>query len=284
LIKWKNHQTENVEVNLLLSALKERYGYDFTGYARTSLKRRLLALISYFDVEHLTDLISVVLYDEAVARVVINKITVPTSEFFRDAQVWQTVRETVLPQLDSFPRINIWQAGCGRGEETYTLAILLHEAGLLKKTRIYATDINPDFLEEARQGRWPIRHLVEWRENYLKAGGCADFDQYFVQQETEVAIRDEWKQSIQFMQHNLVADDVFKEVQWVVCRNVLIYFSEPLQDRVLQLLSNSLERGGFLLQGRSESILDLPLKFPELKLLAGEGHLYRKAIRATDHA
>lgn len=283
LLKWKNHRIEEVEVNLMLSALKERYGYDFGGYARASLKRRLSELARYFEVKRLSELLAVMLYDEAVAQTVINSITVPTSEFFRDPEVWRKVRETILPQLDSFPWINIWQVGCGHGEETYTLAILLHEAGLLKKSRIFTSDINPAFLREARNGCWSRRRLESWRTSYLNAGGNGNFDSYFEDKGDEIAIREELKHSIEFIQHNLVQDDVFKEVQFVVCRNVLIYFGEALQERVLKLLSRSLERGGFLLLGRSENILDLDDRHHELEALHDDFQLYRKVIGKKHH-
>jgi len=283
LLKWKNHLTEDIEVNLMLVALKERYGYDFSGYARASLKRRLLELSRYFEVQHLSELLAVMLYDEAVAQTVINSITVPTSEFFRDPEVWKCMRETVLPQLTSFPWINIWQVGCGHGEETYTLAILLHEAGLLKKSRIFTSDINPAFLQEARNGSWSRRRLEGWRENYLNAGGRAQFDNYFIDKGDQIAIREDLKQSIEFIQHNLVVDDVFKEVQLVVCRNVLIYFGEALQERVLHLLSRSLERGGFLLLGHSEKIMELAEKYRELEELNENAPLYRKVIVKEHH-
>jgi chemotaxis protein methyltransferase CheR len=278
LPKIKHHQTANIEVGLLLSALKERYGYDFTGYARASLKRRLMALTEYFDVDHLADLIPTLLYDEAVAQTVINSISVQTSEFFRDAPVWSAVRDVVLPQLASFPRINIWQAGCGSGEETYTLAILLHEAGLTKRMRVFTSDINPGLLQDARKGCWPVRHFEHWAENYRKAGGREEFAGYFTANGDNVFIREELKHSIEFLQHNLVTDDVFKEVQWVVCRNVLIYFGEALQTRVLQVLSRSLERGGYLLLGRSETILDPNENFSELEAVDHQHRLYRKVI------
>jgi len=283
LLKWKNHLTEDVEVGLMLSALKERYGYDFSGYARASLKRRLLELTKYFEVKHLSELLAVMLYDEAVAQTVINNITVPTSEFFRDPDVWRAVRERVLPQLDSFPWINIWQVGCGHGEETYTLAILMHEAGLLRKTRIFTSDINPAFLREARNGCWSRRRLESWRESYINAGGSGNFDSYFVDKGDEITIREEMKQSIEFIQHNLVIDDVFKEVQFVVCRNVLIYFGDALQERVLHLLSRSLERGGVLLLGHSERILDINEKYHELEEWHVDSQLYRKVIGKEHH-
>lgn len=287
LVKWKNHNTEDVEVALLLSALKERYGYDFRDYARASLKRRLMELKRYFQVEHLSDLIPSMLYDDAVAQTVINSISVPTSEFFRDAQVWKLVRDRVLPQLNTFPRINIWQIGCGRGEETYTLAILLHEAGLLKKTRIFTSDINPAFLQEARAGHWSARRMEGWRESYRQSGGTGDFDSYFDSHlgnaGEEVAIRPELKHSIEYVQHNLVEDEVFKEVQFVVCRNVLIYFSDTLQERVLRLCSRSMERGGYLLLGRSERVLDADKQYPELEAVDGDFQLYRKMIASEQH-
>lgn len=278
LIKWKNHHIEDVEVNLLLDTLKERYGYDFTGYARASLKRRLLGLTHYFDVKRLSELIPMVLYDEAIAQAVINRVTVPTSEFFRDPCVWHYLRHNILPQLASFPRINIWQAGCGHGQEAYSLAILLHETGLLKKSRIFSTDINPLFLDAARKGGWTMQHKQHWADNYEQAGGCGAFSDFFINTGATLAIRDEFKQAIEFMLHNLVADDVFKEMQLVVCRNVILYFGDNLQEHVINLLTRSLERGGYLLLGRGENIMGLSEKHPQLLMSDSSLQLYRKHI------
>ena len=278
IIKWKNHQIEDVEVDLLLYALKDRYGYDFTGYAKASLKRRLLALAHYFDITHLSQLIPIVLYDDVVAQTVINHISVPTSDFFRDPSVWAYLRANVLPQLASFPRINIWQVGCGYGQEAYSLVILLHETGLLKKSRIFSSDINPLFLDKARAGCWSIRHQQGWRDNYAQSGSCGEFEDFFVETENGISIREQFKRPIEFIQHNLVIDDVFKEMQLVVCRNVLLYFGIDLQEQVINLLTRSLERGGYLLLGRGENIVDLAEKHPQLELLDYSLQLYRKRI------
>ncbi|MFI3156431.1 MAG: CheR family methyltransferase [Methylococcaceae bacterium] len=278
LIKWKNHHIEDVEVDLLLNALNERYGYDFSGYARASLKRRLLGLMKDFGVGHLSQLIPIVLYEEAAAQIVINGISVPASEFFRDPGVWYYLRTTILPQLASFPRINIWQAGCGYGQEAYSLAILLHETGLLKRSRIFSSDINPLFLDKAQLGCWPLCYKQPWADNYAHAGGNGDFADFFTEKNNDIVIRDEFKQPIEFVQHNLVVDDVFKEMQLVVCRNVLLYFGDGLQEHVVDLLVRSLERGGYLLIGRGENIVDLPEKHPQLELLDGSLQLYRKVI------
>jgi chemotaxis protein methyltransferase CheR len=283
LIKWKNHRVEDLEVNLLLQALNERYGYDFTGYAKASLKRRLRELVTYFELDHLTQLIPIMLYDEAVAQTVINSISVPTSEFFRDPFVWAYLREKVLPQLASFPRINIWQAGAGFGQEAYSLSILLHEAGLANRSHIFCSDINPDFLNEAQKGSWAIRNFESWRKSYQKSGGMGDFDSYFIEQKNSIAIRPNYKQHIQFIHHNLVNDDVFKEVQFVICRNVLLYFGEDLQNRVVDLFTRSLERGGYLLLGSGENILDLEQKHPRLESIDYSLQLYRKTTGIISH-
>lgn len=278
LIKWKNHRIEDVEVNLLLHTLNERYGYDFTGYARASLKRRLLDLMSYFDLDHLSQLIPIMLYDEAVAQTVINSISVGVSGFFRDPFVWEHLRKNILPQLASFPRINIWQAGSGHGQEAYSLAILLHEAGLAKRSHIFCTDINPEFLDEAQKGCWSVRNLSLWQRSYEKSGGTGAFTDFFIDQTSSIAIRPEYKQHIEFIQHNLVVDEVFKEVQLVVCRNVLLYFGNDLQNRVVELFTRSLERGGYLLLGCGENILDVKKEHPELELLDNSLQLYRKTM------
>lgn len=266
---------EDIEVELLLLALRERYGYDFRGYARASLIRRLRHLVEFFAVNHLADLVPTLLRDERVAQAIINYISVPVSEFFRDPPVWKVVREQVLPQLESFPRINIWQIGCGHGQETWSVAILLHECGLAHKARMITTDINGELLTTARRGVWPADQLDDWRANYLAAGGSGCFEDYFERRGNELVILPERLQPVEFVEHNLVTDDVFLETQFVICRNVLIYFGEALQARALDVFERSLERGGFLLLGSAESVPD---GLPTWQSLSPELRIFRKNI------
>lgn len=271
----RDHRIADIEIEMLLLALKQRWGYDFSGYARASLKRRLEALLDFFAVDSLSRILHDLLYDERVAQTVINAISVPTSDFFRDPWVWRQIREQLLPRLASFPLLNIWQVGCGHGQETYTLSLLLHEAGLLKKTRMIATDINSDFLEAAARGRWSSRNLPQWRENYRQAGGTADFDDYFQPQGAEIAIRATFQAGIEFIPHNLVSDDAFLETQLIVCRNVMIYFGDVLQNRVIEIFARSLQRGGYLLLGCAES---LPERQADLAVFQKNIQLYQKPI------
>lgn len=278
LMPLPRHRIQDVEMELLLLALKERWGYDFTGYARASLKRRLQHLAGYFNVDSLARLLPDLLHDERMAQAVINAISVPASEFFRDPEVWRYVGEEILPRLASFAHINLWQVGCGRGQESYTLAILLHEAGLLRKTRLVASDINPAFLAEARQGCWAVRDFAQWRDNYRQAGGSGCFDDYFEQHGGQVAIRESLKSAVEFVEHNLVADDAFLESQFIVCRNVLIYFGIELQQRVCEVFLRSLVRGGYLLLGRAESLPETLCHGGQLETVQEELRLYRKTV------
>ncbi|HEX5755649.1 MAG TPA: CheR family methyltransferase [Arenimonas sp.] len=274
MIQWRNHEIEEIEVDLVLQALKLRYGFDFTGYARASLKRRLREVQAYFDLRSLSALIPTLLQDERVAESVINNISVPVSEFFRDPPVWRYLREEVLPRLESFPRINIWQPGCGRGQETYTLMILLHEAGLLSKTRLVATDINVAALDQARAGRWPAREYETWDAAYRAAGGQHALSDYLSKNGEEMRAVEFLRKAAEFIPHNLAIDDVFCETQLIVCRNVMIYFAEALQKRVLDLFARSLQRGGYLLLGYSER---LPLGCWEKDFkLVSESNVYRR--------
>lgn len=272
---------DDLEVALVVLALKERWGYDFSGYAPAALKRRLSQICALHGFPRIADLAPPILHDSRVARKVIHGMSVPASDFFRDPPVWKWIREEILPQLESFPRINIWQVGCGRGEETYTLAILLEEAGLARRTRLVATDINGDLLASARQGCWSGQDIDRWRQNYLDSGGPGEFCDYFEQADDGLVIRDPIRARIEFARHNIVADDVFMEAQFIVCRNVMIYFGEALQERGLDLFRRSLQRGGYLLLGKAESFPDAQEKLGSFRTLHDIFRIYQKPVRSV---
>lgn len=249
-----NNQKE-VEADILLYSLKQRYGYDFSHYAKASLTRRLESLKKSYQVNHLTELVMQVVDNEDFAQEVVNLITVPVSSFFRDALAWQHLCNTVLPQLATYPFINIWQAGCSRGEETYTLQILLHEAGLLHKTRTMVSDINPSLLAQTKAGLYSQATVEEGAKNYAAAGGTGNFSDYFIERDGKYEVMDALRQGVEFFGHNLAADNAFIEANLIVCRNVLIYFNNELQQRVISLFNESLSRGGYLLLGTAETII-----------------------------
>jgi chemotaxis protein methyltransferase CheR len=199
-------------------------------------------------------LIGSVLYDEAFAHKVILEFSVAVTEMFRDPTFYVSVRKNVIPYLKTFPFIKIWHAGCASGEEVYSLAILLQEEGLYERSTIFATDFNEVILEKAREGIYPLKDIRQYSANYARAGGQASFSDYYHAQYDSAIIDRTLKRNITFASHNLVTDGVFGEMHLIFCRNVLIYFDRPLQDRVLQLFDESLEHGGFLCLGTKESL------------------------------
>ncbi len=247
-------QLEEIEVDLFVTALNRRHGYDFSGYSRASLTRRIHHLVRTFDALSITDLTARVLHEPDRVGEVIAGLSVPVSEFFRDPHTFRALKEKVLPILASYPVINIWQAGCAHGEEVYSLAILLSEAGLYERARIYATDISAAALARAREGIFPLQDAREAAARYLASGGTRSFSDYYHARYDFLKLDEKLISRVTFAEHNLVTDTVFCEAHLILCRNVLIYFTNPLQDRALNLFAQSLVRGGYLCIGTRENL------------------------------
>ena len=152
-------RTMEIELKLLIEAIYLKYSYDFREYSAASMKRRVLLALRQMRCENLSELQRRILYDATAFMELLQYLTIPVSDMFRDPGYFLAQREQVVPLLRTYPSLKVWVAGCSTGEEVYSLAILLREEGLLERTILYATDINPQSLERARQGIFPIKHL-----------------------------------------------------------------------------------------------------------------------------
>jgi len=271
---------EDIEIELFVRALKLRYGYDFTQYAPASLKRRVQQLARAQATDTVSHLTTRLLHEPDFLAVTLEGLSVPVSEMFRDPDVFLALREQVFPVLASYPQINIWQAGCAHGQEVYSLAILLEEAGLYDRTQIYATDFNESALRLAQEGIYPAREAQLWSRNYLAAGGSHTLADYYSARYELIKLDQRLRRNVIFANHNLVTDEVFCEAHLVLCRNVLIYFSDPLQDRTLALFRDSLVRGGFLCLGTRES-LDFAPSASDFSPVDAGRRIYRLGTRGT---
>lgn len=245
---------EDIEIELFVRAMQLRHGHDFTEYAPASLKRRVQQLVRTHHAGSISELNRRLLHEEGFVTRVIEGLSVPVSEMFRDPPVFRALRDKVLPVLASYPEINIWQAGCAHGQEVYSLAILLEEAGLYERTRIYATDFNDAALHTAAEGIYATRDARDWSRNYIEGGGQKSFSDYYSARYDFIKLDQRLRRNVTFFNHNLVTDEVFCEAHLILCRNVLIYFNNALQDRTLGLFRDSLVRGGFLCLGTRENI------------------------------
>jgi chemotaxis protein methyltransferase CheR len=201
--------------------------------------------------------------------------TLSVTAMFRDPGFFLQFREQVVPLLRTHPFLRVWIAGCATGQEVYSLAILLHEAGLYARTRIYATELQSGILEQASQGIYPLSVMQEYTRNYQAAGGTASLSDYYTADSSAVIIRPFLKDNIVFAVHNLVSDGSFNEFQAIFCRNVMIYFNRELQVRVHKLLYDSLAMWGYLGLGRSET-LRFSARESCYEPLPGRERLYRK--------
>ena len=272
---------EDIEVDLFVRAMKQRHGYDFSQYAPASLKRRIRQLVQTHQAGTISALTARVLHEPAFLAPVLEGLSVPVSEMFRDPDVFRALREKVFPVLASYPQINIWQAGCAHGQEVYSLAILLEEAGLYERAQIYATDFNEAALRHAQEGIYPARDAQLWSRNYQAAGGSHSLADYYSARYELLKLDQRLRRNVIFANHNLVSDEVFCEAHLVLCRNVLIYFSDPLQDRTLALFRESLVRGGFLCLGTRES-LDFAPSAADFVAVDAARRIYRLSPKAVE--
>lgn len=249
-----DHSIEKAEIDILLGGIKSRYGYDFTHYSFASLKRRIERSMGFARIKSYAEFLDYLLNDENHFDIFLENMSIAVTTMFRDPTFYKEFREKVIPHLRTFPFIKIWHAGCATGEEVYSMAILLHEEGLLERTRLYATDFNVHSLHVGEEAVYPSKNIKTYEDNYYASGGVRPFSDYYSHRYERMKIKDFLRQNITFSYHNLVTDGVFGEMNVVCCRNVLIYFDKFLQNHVLGMFEKSIRHGGFLCLGSKESL------------------------------
>jgi chemotaxis protein methyltransferase CheR len=270
-----NLPVPDIEIRLLVQAIFLRYGHDFRDYAQASLKRRVAQAQLSMGAPSVSALQERVLHDAGQFAQLLQYLTVPVSEMFRDPAYFLALRRHVVPVLRTYPSLKVWVAGCSTGEEAYSLAILLLEEGLLERTILYATDINHASLDKARHGIFPLEHMQAFTRNYQRAGGSRSFSDYYTAAYGGALFDKNLRDSVTFADHSLATDAVFSETQLVSCRNVLIYFNRALQDRALGLFHDSLSRRGFLGLGSKET-LDFSAYADRFEAVSRPERIYRR--------
>lgn len=271
----QDDQVFDIELELLVQAVYLRYQYDFRRYSRASLKRRLTQALGRFGCASLSQLQDRLLREPKLFPRVLDYLTVPTTELFRDPPYFLALREKVVPYLKTYPSLKVWIAGCSTGEEVYSMAILLREEGLLEKTILYATDINPASLEAAKRGIYRTEAMRAASDNYRQAGGQASLSDYYSAAYDAARFDPVLTRNVVFSDHSLATDSVFAEMHLVSCRNVLIYFDKELQNRAFGLFSDSLVREGFLGLGSKET-LHFSSHKDDFDVVARDERIFRK--------
>ena len=244
----------DIELHLLIEAIYRKYSHDFRNYSPASLRRRVRQAMLALDCATVSRLQERVLHEPDCFPRLLQTLTIPVSEMFRDPVYFMAFRRNVVPLLRTWPSIKLWVAGCSTGEEVYSLAIVLKEEGLLDRAILYATDINPASLQRAEAGIYALDSIKLFTANYRAAGGREDFASYYTAAYDAARLDPALRRGITFADHSLATDSVFSETHYISCRNVLIYFNRQLQDRALGLFRDSLVHRGFLGLGAKETV------------------------------
>lgn len=270
-------EIEDIEIQLLLDGIFEKYGLDFRDYSRAHIKRRVKHRIEIDGFNSISELQGKILRDREFFENFLLDFSINVTEMYRDPSFYKAIRKEVIPILRTYPFIKIWHAGCSSGEEVYSMAILLKEEGLYEKTQIYATDFNNDILRQAKRGIYRLESVKLFTKNYQQSGGKNNLSNYYIADNENVIVDSLLKERIVFSEHNLVIDGVFGEMNLIICRNVLIYFEKDLQNKVFKLFRNSLVPGGILGLGSRESLIGVDIK-DNFEPLVERERIYRLKI------
>ncbi|MGB3483534.1 MAG: protein-glutamate O-methyltransferase CheR [Mycobacterium sp.] len=243
-----------IEADAFFYTVFEYLGYDFRHYSDASRNRRLMSFVDRNSLGSISEAQGRVLRDPQLLAALLSAMTVNVTEMFRDPEVFAKIRSELLPRLATYPRIRIWIAGCATGEEAYSIAILLDEAGLLDRSTIYATDIDTESLRVATSAIYPADAMVRATRNYQASGGQRPFSDWYVAKYDRCILSPDLRSRLEFFSHNLATDSTFGEFNLIMCRNVFIYFEDTLQSRAERVFRESLSPFGNLVIGPRESL------------------------------
>lgn len=266
--------TTTLPLNEILDTINDHSGIDFNQYSE-SITNRIEGFFRDEKINGVCELKEKLDRDELFKTKLIESITIRYTEIFRDPFFFLSLKNRVLPYLATFPSINIWIAGCSTGEEVYSLAILLHECGLLNRSRIWATDINESSLEFAERGLYYPNRIREYTVNYSQAGGRYTLGRYYSINDNMIQMNELLKRNVKFDKHNLLKDEVHEEFDLVLCRNVLFYFKDKNQKAVVNKIMQGIRNYGYFSSGISEQIADCP----NLKPIDSSNKIFRKVIQ-----
>lgn len=257
------------KISELISTIKIYTNFDFSQYAVSSFTRRIEKILEDNNIDVDKFIKQIKKSDKLFVDKLIADITVNTTELFRDPSVWQSIKYRILSKYEQATSIDIWHVGCSTGQEVYSMLILLNELNLLEKTNIYATDINNFALQNAQQGKFIYRFNAEYLQNFdevikknpynFEEFNDVPYSKYFFIDKAKdiIQINDFLRNKAVFVNHDITSlYNIFeKKFDIILCRNVLIYFNQILQSKVINFFYDNLRYPGNLVLGYHESIL-----------------------------
>lgn len=236
--------------------IHQKYNYDFRNYAMSSFKRRVLRIMELKKL-NVDSLLKKLVDSPAFINEFLDELTVNVTEMFRDPSFWRVMREEIIPAiLLNHKQFKIWHAGCSSGEEVLTMSIMLKEMGILHDVTMIATDLDVNILERAKTGIYPLKNMELNEKNYIRFQGTASsLKAYYREENGQAVFNKELLMNVSFRKHDLVLGEIFNKFDLVLCRNVMIYFNQTLQNDVLKKFHESLFKYGYLAIGSKESLI-----------------------------
>ncbi|MBS1488178.1 MAG: protein-glutamate O-methyltransferase CheR [Bacteroidetes bacterium] len=243
------------DLKRITELIHTKHGYDFRNYAMSSFKRRILRIL---ELKNLTieSLLKRLNDSPVFINEFLDELTVNVTEMFRDPGFWRALRDEIIPDiLLNHQTFNIWHAGCSSGEEVLSMAILLREMGIHNQVTLYATDLDATILEKAKAISYPVKNMEINEKNYIRYEGKWSLRDYCKEENGKVTFDKGLLANVTFRRHDLVLGEVFNKFDLILCRNVMIYFNQALQNEVLKKFHASLFKYGYLAIGSKESLI-----------------------------
>jgi chemotaxis protein methyltransferase CheR len=263
-----NHFTVVQDIDIadlkrITELIQKKHGYDFRNYAMSSFKRRMLRILELKNMS-VEALIKKLTEQPTFIDEFLDELTVNVTEMFRDPSFWRILRDEIIPSIQlNHKEFKIWHAGCSSGEEVFSMAILLKEMGILDQVTTIATDLDVNILDKAKSGSYPIKNMELNEKNYIRYEGKKSLKDYYKEENGKAIFDKELVRNVSFRKHDLVTGEIFNKFDLILCRNVMIYFNQALQNDVLKKFHESLFKYGYLAIGSKESLIwcDIASKF-----------------------
>ena len=254
--KNKKVEVEIADLRKITEVVKSKYKYDFSDYAMSSLRRRIQRIIELYSLTSVSQLLEKMESDVNFFDVFLSEVTVNVTEMFRDPSFWREIRDHVIPGiLLNHESFSIWHAGCSSGEEVISMSILLQEMGIADRVNIIATDIDKPILQKAMAREYSMKNMELNERNYIRFQGTKSLADYYTEKGGKAVMNASLTNKVSYRNYDLVQGDVFNKFDLILCRNVMIYFNQTLQNSVLKRLHESLFKYGYLAVGSKESLI-----------------------------
>jgi chemotaxis protein methyltransferase CheR len=266
------------EIKSLTQSILLRYGIDFTCYEPKSLRRRIIHVMNVFKITAMHELWIRFLRDQNFIYNFMNEVSVGMTSMFRDPIFWKHLRNYSRKEFSVKDNFSIWHAGCSTGEEVYSMGILLQETGMLKKSTAWATDINKDAIEVARNGEYHKIKMIENERNYKEYNAFSDFYKYTKPVDGKNLKMDlSLTNHVTYDYHNLINDNFAQKFDLILCRNVMIYFDNGAKRKILEKFYKALNPGGFFVIGFYDTMLSI-IDQKLFTLVDEEAKIFQKVV------